>query len=100
MIDIITAIIALDSTAKVSIHGEEVIWHDGNPNAITTEQITEKQTELQAADDSDYTRKRKEEYPSIDELVVALWEGVGEERMASVTKLEIQRQAVKANHPK
>ena len=48
----------------------------------------------------EYARKRLEEYPSIDELVVALWEGVVEERMASVTKLEIKRQAVKANHPK
>ena len=61
------------------------------------------ETELksqQDAYDNDYARKRKEEYPSIDELVVALWEGVVEERMASVTKLEIKRQAVKANHPK
>jgi len=54
----------------------------------------------QDAYDNDYARKRLEEYPSVDELVVALWEGVVEERMASVTKLEIKRQAVKANHPK
>lgn len=53
-----------------------------------------------AAHDADHTWKRKAEYPSIDELVVALWEGVVEERMAAVTKLEIKRQAVKANHPK
>ena len=46
MIDIITAIVALDSTAQVSVHGDEVIWHDGNPNGITAEQITEKQAEL------------------------------------------------------
>ena len=53
-----------------------------------------------AAHDADHTWKRKAEYPSIDELIVALWEGVVEERMAAVTKLEIKRQAVKANHPK
>jgi len=53
-----------------------------------------------AAHDADHTWKRKAEYPSVDELVVALWEGVVEERMASVTKLEIKRQAVKAKHPK
>ena len=100
MIGIITAIVALDPTAQVSVHGDEIIWHDGNPNGITAEQITEKQTELQTAYDNDHARKRKEEYPSIDELVVALWEGVVEERMAAVTKLEIKRQAVKANHPK
>ena len=61
------------------------------------------ETELksqQDAYDNDYARKRSAEYPSVDELVVALWEGVVEERMAAVTKLEIKRQAVKANHPK
>jgi|TARA_R110002110_G_scaffold405504_1_gene624690 hypothetical protein len=46
MIKIITAIVALDSTAQVSVHGDEIIWHDGNPNGITAEQITEKQAVL------------------------------------------------------
>ena len=100
MIDIITAIVALDSTAQVSVHGDEVIWHDGNPNGITAEQITSKQAELQDVYDNDISRKRKEEYPSIDELVVALWEGVVEERMAAITSLEGKRQAVKTKHPK
>jgi hypothetical protein len=103
MTDITNAILALDPNAQVSVDAEDlnqITWHDGNPNGITAEQITEKQTELQTAYDNDHARKRKEEYPSIDELVVALWEGVVEERMAAVTKLEIKRQAVKANHPK
>jgi hypothetical protein len=47
-----------------------------------------------------YARKRKAEYPSIEELTVALWEGVVEERMAAVTSLEGKRQAVKAKYPK
>jgi hypothetical protein len=47
-----------------------------------------------------YDEKRKAEYPSIDELTVALWEGVVEERMAAVTSLEGKRQAVKAKYPK
>jgi hypothetical protein len=51
-------------------------------------------------DTSTYADKRKAEYPSIDELVVALWEGVVEERMASVTQLEALRQAVKLKYPK
>ena len=67
----------------------------------TTADIEAAHTEWQAEYDAqEYSRKRKAEYPSIDELVVALWEGVVEERMAAVTKLEIKRQAVKANHPK
>jgi hypothetical protein len=100
MIDIITAIVALDSTAQVSVNGNEVIWHDGNPNGITAEQITAKQAELQTEYDNDYARKRAAEYPSIDELTVALWEGVVEERMAAVTSLEGKRQAVKTKYPK
>ena len=51
-------------------------------------------------DSKEYARKRLEEYPSVDELVVALWEGVVEERMAAVTKLEGKRQAVKTKYPK
>jgi len=54
----------------------------------------------QDAYDNDYARKRLEEYPSVDELVVALWEGVVEERMQAVTQVEIKRQAVKAKYPK
>ena len=53
-----------------------------------------------APDTRSYDEKRKAEYPSIDELVVALWEGVVEERMASVTRLEGLRQAVKTRYPK
>jgi hypothetical protein len=53
-----------------------------------------------AAHYADHTWKRQAEYPSIDELVVALWEGVVEERMAAVTKLEGKRQAVKTKYPK
>jgi len=61
------------------------------------------ETELksqQDAYDNDYARKRKAEYPTMDELIVALWESVVEERMASVTALEAVRQTVKAKYPK
>jgi len=47
-----------------------------------------------------YDMHRLKEYPSVNELVVALWEGVVEERMAAVTSLEGKRQAVKAKYPK
>ena len=53
-----------------------------------------------AAHDADHSWKRLLEYPSTDELIVALWEGVVEERMAAVTKLEAKRQAVKLKYPK
>ena len=103
MISITEAIISLDPTAQISTftdNFDDIIWHDGNPNGITAEQITAKQTALQTAYDNDYARKRLAEYPSINELIVALWEGVVEERMAAVTQVEIKRQAVKAKYPK
>jgi len=48
----------------------------------------------------EYARNRKAEYPSLNDLTVALWEGVVEERMASIMELEVQRQAIKAKYPK
>ena len=51
-------------------------------------------------DSQAYARNRQAEYPSLDDLIVALWEGVVEERMASVTALEALRQAVKTKYPK
>ena len=100
MIDTLKAILTLDPTAQVSVIGEDITWHDGNPNSITLEQITAKQQEVKDAYDNDYARNRKAEYPSMDELVVALWEGVVEERMAAVTSLEGKRQAIKVKYPK
>ena len=47
-----------------------------------------------------YDEKRKAEYPSIETLTVALWEAVVEERLASATALETDRQAIKAKYPK
>ena len=44
--------------------------------------------------------KRYKEYPALEDLIVALWEGVVEERMSAVTKLEAKRQAVKLKYPK
>jgi hypothetical protein len=73
----------------------------GNPVAIDQAayeaEVARLQTEYAA---TQYQRDRAAEYPSIDKLVVALWEGVVEERMAAVTQLEILRQAVKAKYPK
>ncbi len=92
------AIKAIDLNAQFVIRGGVVESVSGG---ITGEQIETKQAELQAEYDSqEYARNRQAEYPTINELVVALWEGVVEERMASVTALEGLRQAVKAKYPK
>ena len=51
-------------------------------------------------DAQEYARNRQAEYPSTDDLIVALWENVVEERAASVISLEATRQAIKAKYPK
>jgi len=76
---------------------------DANGNPVTLDQalvITETARLQAESDATKYQRNRQAEYPSIDELIVALWEGVVEERMASVTALEVLRQAVKDKYPK
>ena len=77
-----------------------VEWKSGSPQPSEAE-IEAAHNEWQSEYDSqEYARNRQAEYPSINELVVALWEGVVEERMASVTALEALRQAVKTKYPK
>ena len=81
MTDIISAILALDPNAEVSVSGESldgIEWHDGNPNNITNDQITAKQAELQAAYDAkQYQRDRSRSYPSLqDQLDMQYWDSV------------------------
>lgn len=47
-----------------------------------------------------YQRDRKAKYPSIEKLVVALWESVVEERLAPAIELQAKRQAIKNKYPK
>ena len=74
---------------------------DGNPVAITQSLIDDEVARLQAEQDAtQYQRDRQAEYPSMDEIVVALWEAVIEERMASSIDLQSKRTAVKDKYPK
>jgi len=98
MYEIIDAIVKLKSDAKVSVTSNDIntlVWHDGNPTNITNKQITDKLAELNADYDSkEYQRKRKAEYPSIEELVVALYD------TDDKADIETKRAAVKAKYPK
>ena len=98
MILIIDAILSLKSDAQASCEEEDInklTWHDGNPTNITNEEILAKQTELQTDYDAkEYQRKRKAEYPSIEELVVALYD------TDDKADIETKRAAVKAKYPK
>ena len=75
-------------------------WNSALPQPSESA-IETAEAEWQAEQDAtQYKRDRQAEYPSVDELIVALWEGVVEERMASVTTLEGLRQSVKTKYPK
>ena len=95
------AILALRPGAQFSTHGDTIIWHDTEQDQPSDSEIAEKEAELQAEFDAqEYARNRKEEYPTTDELVVALWEAVIEERMASSIDLQGKRTAIKEKYPK
>ena len=75
-------------------------WYSAEPQPTEAE-IEAAHAEWQADHDSKaYSRDRQAEYPSMDELVVALWEAVIEERMASSIDLQGKRTAVKGKYPK
>ena len=77
--------------------GEIISTSEPVDESLFPAKLAELQTEYDA---QEYARNRQAEYPSLDDLIVALWEGVVEERMASVTALEALRQAVKTKYPK
>ena len=75
-------------------------WNSSSPQPTVAE-IESAYAEWQAEYDSqEYARNRQAEYPSINDLIVALWENVVEERASAVVSLEAVRQAVKAKYPK
>ena len=79
--------------ANLIIHGDQ--------EKPTQEFLESELARLQSEHDAqEYARNRQAEYPSINDLIVALWENVVEERAASVISLEATRQAIKAKYPK
>jgi len=98
MIDITTSILSIKSDAQVMVKKNDInkiTWHDDNPTNITNEQILAKQTELQAEYDSqDYARKRQAEYPSVQDLVVALYDT--DDKAA----IDAKRAEIKLKYPK
>ena len=90
------AVLALRPNGGFSVSGDGVVeyLHEGDPEP-NEEQIQAKLAELQADYDSkQYQRDRLAEYPSIQELVVALYDE--EDKQAIIEK----RNAVKAKYPK
>ena len=74
-------------------------WNSASPQPTEAE-IETAHAEWKAEwDAQEFARNRKAEYPSTDELIVALWENVVEERASAVVALEAIRQQVKVRHP-
>ena len=80
--------------------GIQLIWKSAQPQPSEAEIETAHAEWKAEYDAQDYARKRQAEYPSLNELIVALWENVVEERAASVVSIESKRQAIKAKYPK
>ncbi len=95
------ALSSLRPGAEWIIRGSEIEWVDANQTQPTQSEIDAEVSRLQAEYDSQaYARSREAEYPPLNDLIVALWENVVEERAASVVSLEAKRQAIKKKYPK
>ena len=79
----------------VTIRGSEAFDADDNPIVLDATLVQNETDRLQAEYDAlDYARKREEEYPSVQDLVVALYDT--EDKLA----IETKRAEVKAKYPK
>ena len=86
----------IEWTTGVEADGETAITTPINPHSeLTWEKVNAEMTRLQTEYEAqEYARKRKAEYPSIEELVVALYDT--EDKAA----IDAKRAEIKLKHPK
>ena len=89
------AILSLKPNAKFTVRGNETIeWLDDTETQPNDTEIQNEIDRLQAEYDAlEYQRKRKAEYPSIEECVHAILDD-------DLDNLQALRQAVKEKYPK
>jgi len=98
MINIIDAVLKINPSAVVTITGSNIDtcvfdWQNGT-TPISKSDIETKINELQAEYDAkEYQRKRKAEYPTIEECVHAILDD-------DLENLQAKRTAVKEKYPK
>tara|TARA_R100000458_G_scaffold48614_1_gene47751 strand:+ start:359 stop:649 length:291 start_codon:yes stop_codon:yes gene_type:complete len=94
--DITKAILAINPDAQVSVNAEDydqITWHGDTP-VISKADIQAKQAELKADYESkEYQRKRKAEYPRIEEQLDDIYHNGIDEWKKTI-------KAVKDKHPK
>ena len=89
------AILSLNPESQFAISNDELIWHSSDIKKPSDSEINAEINRLQAEYEANqYQRDRLQEYPSIQELIVALYD---EEDKASIIE---RRNAVKAKYPK
>jgi len=96
MINKVDAIRSLFKGLYHKATADKIVWKDGHEttdeeNSQIDAEFSRLQTEYDA---QDYARKRKAEYPSIEELVVALYD------TDDKSAIEAKRAEVKAKYPK
>lgn len=104
MIALSDAIRSLRPGANFAITGglyDGLTWLSPDIPQPSEADVIAEQARLQVEwDAAEYQRKRAEEYPSLDAILVALWEASIEGRPESATELESLRQAIKQKYPK
>jgi hypothetical protein len=97
MATVLETIQKINPNAQVSIDENDVnkiTWHDGT-TPISKSDILTKQAELQEEYDAqEYARKREAEYPSVQDLVVALYDT--DDKAA----IDSKRAEIKLKYPK
>ena len=95
MITISDALQSLRPKSQFAVRGDVIEWLDTEQTKPSQSEIDAEVIRLQAEYDAlDYAIKRKEEYPTIEELVVALYD------TDDKSAIEAKRAEVKAKYPK
>ncbi len=77
----------------VTIRDDEAFDKDENKISLDTNAVNNEVKRLQDEHDNDYKRKRKEEYPSLEDCIHEILED-------TLTDLQAKRTAVKEKYPK
>ncbi len=94
MITIADALQSLRPKAQFAVRGDVIEWLDTEQTQPSQSEIDAEVTRLQAEYDAkEYQRKRKTEYPTLEECVHAILDD-------TLTDLQTKRTAVKNKYPK
>ncbi len=93
-ITITNALQSLKPKAKFAVRGDVIEWHDTKQTQPSKSEIDAEVIRLQAEYDAkEYARKRKAEYPTIEDCIHAILDN-------DLENLQALRQAVKEKYPK